>query len=274
MPLAIRGTACGAAERAHASAGRRAHDPGWAGCRARVGRGSLVAGASRPRRRRIARPMARPTIPRLHAHLFLRGGASRWKTSSAVADGTETRGEELYESATDPAERRESLPSPFADPSGGGAGAMARRARRRGPGTARVPQPDQHERLRALGYVTADHRAVPTPAASRQKRDRLRHLAPALLCWPSPSRRTRLRCRTGNPVSRRSSRRLLGVGLRRSDPEGEGRPLGLYVSDAALAVLEGHDRPGPVSRARVGRLPGRSPLLVRASGEPDSGGDR
>ena len=89
--------------------------------------------------------------------LFLRGGASRWKTILTLsADGKETRGEEWYDLSSDPAERKSVPPAPtVADP-------IRRRALERwradrGAGGAARPvclSPEQRERLRALGYVS------------------------------------------------------------------------------------------------------------------------
>jgi arylsulfatase A-like enzyme len=88
--------------------------------------------------------------------LFLRGGASRWKTILALsADGNETRGEEWYDLSSDPAERKSVPPAPsVADPIR--RRALERwRADRGAGGTARPVclSPEQRERLRALGYV-------------------------------------------------------------------------------------------------------------------------
>jgi arylsulfatase A-like enzyme len=105
--------------------------------------------------------------------LFLRGGAARWKVIlSLVPDGTKTRGEEWYDLASDPAERRSVAPVPaVAEPIR--RRALERwRADRGGLGAARPVclTPEQQERLRALGYVSGgtSEGCAPTPSPQRR----------------------------------------------------------------------------------------------------------
>lgn len=89
--------------------------------------------------------------------LFLRGGAGRWKSILSLSpDGKETRGEEWYDLASDPAEHKSIVPvAAIADP-------IRRRALERwrtDRGGGAAPRPvcltaEQQERLRALGYVS------------------------------------------------------------------------------------------------------------------------
>jgi arylsulfatase A-like enzyme len=112
--------------------------------------------------------------------LFLRGGASRWKAIlSLSSDAAEVRGEEWYDLASDPTERKSVPPLPaVADP-------IRRRALERwradrGAGGAARPvclSPEQQERLRALGYVSGGTSAgcpgspaPPPPSASPHER--------------------------------------------------------------------------------------------------------
>src|SRR5205814_695862 len=109
--------------------------------------------------------------------LFLRGGAGRWKAILSLAPGVgEVRGEEWYDLASDPAERRSVVPAPaVADP-------IRRRAVERwradrGGGSAVRPvclTAEQQQRLRALGYVSGGggegcpaSPASPSPGAPR-----------------------------------------------------------------------------------------------------------
>jgi len=102
--------------------------------------------------------------------LFLRGGAGRWKAILSLAPGGgEVRGEEWYDLASDPAERKSIVPAPaVADP-------IRRRAVERWrtdrAGSSAVRPvcltSEQQERLRALGYVSGGGgEGCPTSAAS------------------------------------------------------------------------------------------------------------
>lgn len=158
VPLAIRGPGIGARrERAQASVLDVAPTIlAWAGVPvpASVAGRSLLA-ASTPSDRE-AYGETDQTVDATHK-LFLRGGASRWKTIlSLSADGTGTRGEEWYDLASDPAERKSVAPVPaVADP-------IRRRALERwragrgagGPARPVCLSPEQQERLRALGYLS------------------------------------------------------------------------------------------------------------------------
>jgi arylsulfatase A-like enzyme len=89
--------------------------------------------------------------------LFLRGGASRWKTILSLSrDAAEVRGEEWYDLSSDPAERTSVAPAQaVADPIR--QRALERWRADRGAGGAARPvclSPEQQERLRALGYVS------------------------------------------------------------------------------------------------------------------------
>lgn len=101
--------------------------------------------------------------------LFLRGGAARWKVILSLSpDAKKTRGEEWYDLASDPAERRSVAPVPaVADPIR--RRALERwRADRGGGGAARPVclTPEQQERLRALGYVNGGTtEGCPSPTA-------------------------------------------------------------------------------------------------------------
>jgi choline-sulfatase len=159
VPLAIRGPGV-AARRERAQASVLDVAPTiltWAG----VGVPASVAGrsllASLPSSSdREAYGETDQTVDAAH-RLYLRGGAARWKAIlSLSADGTETPGEEWYDLASDPAERRRVTPVPaVADP-------IRRRALERwragrGAGSAARPvclSPEQQERLRALGYLS------------------------------------------------------------------------------------------------------------------------
>ena len=98
--------------------------------------------------------------------LFLRGGASRWKTILSLdAAGDRVRGEEWYDLAADPRETRSSLPAAAAADAIR-ARAIARwKAGRAASSSAAKPvclSAEQAERLRALGYV--DPGGAPCPA--------------------------------------------------------------------------------------------------------------